>query len=192
VTTKSVSKIDHSLFTANEHALEQAFGLCPKCDAQLQLRRGKAGAFVGCSQYPQCDFSKPLHATETAEIKVIEGSHCPQCASQLVIKKGRYGLFIGCSNFPECHHIESTKQQDDVKVDCPACESGQLLKRANKFGKNFYPCNSYPKCKYALNMPPIAHPCPQCEWPLMQEKTSANGIIWQCPQRQCMHKMSPI
>jgi putative DNA topoisomerase len=187
-----VSKIDHSLFSANEHALQQAFGVCPQCQATLKVRHGKSGAFVGCSQYPECDFTKPLHENETSEIKRIEGSHCPQCSSQLCIKKGRYGLFIGCSHFPECHYIESAKQQDALNVDCPACKQGHLLKRATKFGKNFYPCDNYPKCKYALNMAPVAFTCPECEWPVMQQKGTAEGLIWQCPQKHCNHKMTPL
>ena len=110
-----MSKIDHSLFSAHEHALEEAFGLCPLCEGKLRLKHGKSGKFIGCSQYPECEYTKPLHETETTELKKIEGSHCPECEAQLAIKKGRYGLFIGCTNFPECHHIEPIKKEDDTR-----------------------------------------------------------------------------
>lgn len=184
-----MSKIDHSLFSAHEHALQEAFGPCPDCGAKLTLKRGKSGAFIGCSTYPSCEFTKPLHETETSEIKQIEGSHCPECNATLAIKKGRFGLFIGCSNFPDCHHIEPIKQQDDTHLTCPQCNSGHLVKRANKFGKNFYACNGFPKCKYAVNLPPVAHKCESCGWPIMLEKKSANGKILQCPQKSCNHKV---
>jgi putative DNA topoisomerase len=183
-----MSKIDHSLFTAQESTFEDESGPCPECGAKLHIRRGKKGPFIGCSDYPTCDFSKPLHDVDNTEITVIEGSSCPQCAANLVIRKGRYGMFIGCSNFPQCHYIESAKPQTVVPIACPSCVKGQLLKRANKFGKNFYPCDQYPVCRYALNSPPVDQVCPACQWPVMQEKKTANGIFWQCPQRKCMHK----
>ncbi len=185
-----MSKIDHSLFSAHEHALQEAFGQCPDCGEKLTLKHGKSGAFIGCSTYPKCDFTKPLHETESAEIKQIEGSHCPECNAILAIKKGRFGLFIGCSNFPQCHHIEPVKQQDDTHLNCPVCNSGHLVKRANKFGKNFYACNGFPKCKYAVNFPPVSHACDACGWPIMLEKKSASGKVLQCPQRMCNHKIN--
>ena len=33
--------------------------LCPKCGAELHLRKGKKGLFLGCSTYPACDYLKP-------------------------------------------------------------------------------------------------------------------------------------
>ena len=37
---------------------------CPKCgEGRLSLKLGKFGAFVGCSNYPDCKFTRPLVAT---------------------------------------------------------------------------------------------------------------------------------
>ncbi|MBU3003522.1 DNA topoisomerase family protein [Paraglaciecola arctica] len=182
-----MSKIDHSLFSAS--ATEQAFGPCPQCNAKLTIRRGKSGAFIGCSHYPECDFSKPLHEYESPEIKIIEGSSCPKCQSLLVIKKGRFGLFIGCSDFPECDYIQSNSNSEDTKLTCPACKKGHITKRTNKFGKSFFACDNYPKCKYLLNFPPVAHPCPKCNWPIMQQKKGASEVELICPQKQCQCKI---
>lgn len=188
-----MSKIDHSLFKANAHALEQIDDLCPKCGADLKIKHGKSGAFIGCADYPTCDYSKPLHEYESAVIKTIEGSSCPLCQASLVIKKGPYGLYIGCSDFPQCHYVESSTESQaknkDVSVSCPSCHSGHLVKRANKFGKQFYPCDKYPKCKYVVNFKPVKSSCPLCHWPIMLEKKSAKGRIHQCPQRLCGHKV---
>lgn len=182
-----MSKIDHSLFSTN--ASEQAFGPCPQCNAKLSIRRGKSGAFIGCSQYPNCDFSKPLHEYENAEIKTIDGSSCPSCESLLVIRKGRFGLFIGCSDFPTCDYIKSSNSSEDTTLTCPACEKGHITKRANKFGKSFYSCDNYPKCKYILNLPPVKHSCPECGWPIMQEKKGKVETELLCPQKQCQCKI---
>lgn len=35
-------------------------GLCPRCEGHLVLRRGKYGAFYGCSNYPTCKYTKNL------------------------------------------------------------------------------------------------------------------------------------
>lgn len=35
-------------------------GLCPRCSGQLVLRRGKYGDFYGCSNYPNCKYTKEL------------------------------------------------------------------------------------------------------------------------------------
>lgn len=31
---------------------------CPKCGAKLIKRNGKYGTFLGCSNYPKCNFTK--------------------------------------------------------------------------------------------------------------------------------------
>ncbi|TRY28930.1 topoisomerase DNA-binding C4 zinc finger domain-containing protein [Aliiglaciecola sp. M165] len=185
-----MSKIDHSLFAAHEHALEGNFGECPECNGKLAVRRGKTGAFLGCEHYPSCHFSKPLHDNHTEEIKQIEGSECPDCGKVLSIKKGRYGLFIGCSGFPDCHHIEGVKQQTDVHVHCPKCATGKLIQRTNKYGKTFYSCDAYPKCKYLLNHKPVAKSCPKCHWAVMVEKQKGEQRIFQCPQKNCLTSVS--
>ncbi len=185
-----MSKIDHSLFSAQGHGADQAFGLCPNCNAQLIIKRGKSGPFIGCSCYPECEFTKPLHEHENTEIKAIEGSSCPLCSHQLVIKKGRYGLFIGCSDFPTCNYIQSSKSAEDTKVNCPSCKNGHMTKRTSKFGKTFYSCSEYPKCKYVLNSQPTFHPCPVCGWEVAVKKKTAAGEILVCAKKLCGYKSS--
>lgn len=33
-------------------------GICPRCNGKLVERRGKNGAFIGCSSYPKCRYTK--------------------------------------------------------------------------------------------------------------------------------------
>ena len=179
-----MSKIDHSLFSAHEHALEQQYGQCPDCGKDLHVRNSKNGPFIGCIGYPECHYAKPLHDTQTTVLKVIEDSHCPECGSTMAIKKGRYGMFIGCTNFPECHHIEGTKAQQDTLVDCPKCKEGHLIDRTNKYGKRVFACNRYPQCRYVVNFAPVPEPCPACGWAIMVDK---KGQLV-CPQPLCGFK----
>lgn len=180
-----MSKIDHSLFSAHEHALADTLGDCPECGKSLHIRNSKAGPFVGCTGYPDCHFSKPLHDTQTTVLKVMDGSHCPECNSPMALKKGRYGMFIGCTQFPECHHIEPIKQQEDTKVTCPKCQRGHLIERTNKYGKRFFSCNDYPDCRYVLNFPPVQATCPECGWRVLIDKKGQQ----QCPQPTCGYKV---
>ncbi len=40
-----------------EQELKKANLICPKCNGQLVLRKGKYGQFYGCSNYPNCKFT---------------------------------------------------------------------------------------------------------------------------------------
>ena len=104
-----MSKIDHSLFSAHEHALEDNFGDCPDCGKPLHIKNSKSGPFIGCTGYPDCHFSKPLHDKQTTLLKTLDGVFCPECNGALAIKKGRFGMFIGCTDFPDCHYIAPIK-----------------------------------------------------------------------------------
>jgi hypothetical protein len=40
----------------NEKQALIASGICPRCKGKLVVRKGKYGEFLGCSNYPQCNF----------------------------------------------------------------------------------------------------------------------------------------
>ena len=170
-------------------ALDEA---CPKCTKQLTVRLGKRGRFVGCTGYPECDYTRDMN--ETAEqkaeeaVQVVEDRVCPEDGGQLVIKSGRYGKFIGCANYPKCKHIEPLEKPKDTGVACPSCKNGMLIERKSRYGKLFYSCNTYPKCTYATWNPPLNETCPKCGWPVMTIKTTKRrGIEKVCPQKECGH-----
>jgi DNA topoisomerase-1 len=61
-----------------------------------------------------------------------------------------------------------------------------MQEKKSRYGKIFYSCNRYPKCKYALWNPPKAEPCPKCQWPLTEVKTTKRfGTVQRCPQEGC-------
>ncbi len=161
---------------------------CPKCGEPLSIRLGRHGRFIGCNNYPTCDYTRDLNAdkSEKEEPQVVEGRSCPECSSPLVIKRGRYGKFIGCSSYPKCRYIEPLEKPEDTGVECPKCHQGTLLKRKSRKGKLFYSCSSYPKCDYAVWNEPVAEPCPRCGWPVLTIKTTKrNGTEKVCPQKDC-------
>jgi DNA topoisomerase-1 len=160
---------------------------CPECNSKLSIRLGRNGRFVGCTNYPECKYTRNLNddGQQTAP-EVVEGRKCPKCDSDLIIKAGRYGKFIGCSGYPGCKHIEPLEKPKDMGVECPECHSGNLIQRKSRFGKIFYSCSTYPKCTYAVWNPPLKEPCPNCNWPLLTIKvTKRRGAEKVCPQKAC-------
>ncbi|MGB8991789.1 MAG: type I DNA topoisomerase [Desulfobaccales bacterium] len=106
---------------------------CPKCGAELVVRWGKNGEFVGCSAYPQCDFTgdfsrdargriilqgleaaapaapgEPMAQAPAVQARpAATGLTCPKCNKELVVRKGRLGEFLGCSGYPKCRFTQN-------------------------------------------------------------------------------------
>lgn len=160
---------------------------CPKCGKPLTLRLGKRNRFIGCSGYPECDYTRNVDADAAEEAPaIVPDRQCPECAGALAIKAGPYGKFIGCTNYPKCKFIEPLEKPKDTGVTCPECGKGHLIERKSRYGKLFYSCNTYPKCKYAVWNPPIAEACPKCHWPVLTMKTTKRrGVEKVCPQKEC-------
>ncbi len=187
-----MSHADDPLFKQHEHALEQAYGVCPECGAELLIKRGKSGAFIGCANYPNCQYTRAVVEHQKVEDRILPGTQCPDCGHELAVKQGRYGMFIGCSNFPECHHIEHEKNidSDEISVACPSCKKGELTTKTTRHGKTFYPCSNYPKCKYAVNHQPVAGECEKCGFALLLKRQMAAGEKLQCADKKCGHFQS--
>jgi DNA topoisomerase-1 len=168
---------------------------CPKCGKPLSIRLGRRGRFIGCTTYPECDYTRSLdgETESTDEPEIVEGRTCPECDSQLVVKMGRYGKFIGCSGYPKCKHMEPLEKPADTGVKCPECDKGQMLKRKSRYGKIFYSCERYPDCKYAVWNEPVKEPCPTCNWPILTIKVTKRwGTEKVCPQKECGQKETLI
>ncbi len=77
--------------------------ICPKCgDGNLSLKIGKFGAFVGCSNYPECSYTKQLGADaldENGEAKTsgdepkLLGTD-PFTGEEITVRSGRFGPYI--------------------------------------------------------------------------------------------------
>ncbi|RYI40209.1 hypothetical protein EVY05_26260, partial [Escherichia coli] len=46
-------------------------------------------------------------------------------------------------------------------------------------------CDRYPECQFAINFKPIAGECPECHYPLLIEKKTAQGVKHFCASKQC-------
>jgi len=116
---------------------------CPECGAALLKVHGRYGAFIACSNYPECRYKERLEENEKV------GRECPKCGGELLIKRGKFGRFIACSNYPECRHTEPI-----TYGRCPRCGEGEVVERRSKKGRVFYGCSRYPECNFVSNRPP--------------------------------------
>ena len=67
---------------------------CPTCGTgKLNLKAGKFGAFVGCTNYPECRYTRPLAADSEASADRILGKD-PETDLDVVVKAGRFGPYI--------------------------------------------------------------------------------------------------
>ncbi|HYZ41311.1 MAG TPA: topoisomerase C-terminal repeat-containing protein, partial [Stellaceae bacterium] len=71
--------------------------LCPGCGAgRLSLKLGKFGAFIGCSNYPNCRYTRPLVIESEAESPAPDTALGTDPATGLPVslKKGPYGHYV--------------------------------------------------------------------------------------------------
>ncbi len=71
--------------------LEEA---CPKCGKPLSKRLGKRGSFIGCTAYPECDYTRSLGGEEdSGEARKELGTH-PESKQTVLLLRGPYGYYV--------------------------------------------------------------------------------------------------
>ena len=72
---------------------------CPLCkEGELSLKLGRHGAFVGCSRYPDCKFTRPFSADAEQDGSISPdgeelGVH-PDTGEPVLLKTGRFGPYV--------------------------------------------------------------------------------------------------
>ena len=74
--------------------------LCPACNAgRIGLKLGRHGSFIGCSNYPTCQYTRRLaiesgdQAGETLKEGMRELGHHPQTGEPITLRRGPYGIY---------------------------------------------------------------------------------------------------
>lgn len=173
---------------------------CPECGTPLNIKVGKNGHFLGCSRYPECTHTRNYIRDEKGGIQSIEppvdeisDKECEKCGKPMLIKQGRYGTFYACSGYPVCKNTQSAFSNNkavETGVNCPEkdCE-GKLVQRTSKRGKNFYGCNRFPDCTFAVWDKPVARNCPECGAMFLLEKsTKKQGVFLACHSKGCGYR----
>ncbi len=104
--TDVIDTLDQDLshfFFPNEEGAETDPRICKACDGgKLSLKLGRYGAFIGCSNYPECRYTRPLGGedSETSEEaqEVAQGPKVlgldPETETEITLRKGPYGFYV--------------------------------------------------------------------------------------------------
>ena len=99
-----IEKIDevlaYHLFPPREDGTDPR--VCPDCgNGKLSVKLGRFGAFIGCSNYPECKYTKPLIDTADEEAAATEKAPNPEDKElgelnglKIYLKKGPYGFYV--------------------------------------------------------------------------------------------------
>ncbi len=100
---------------------------CELCGSAMLHKRGRFGAFLACSTYPECKGTKPISL----------GVTCPKegCGGYLTEKRSKRGkVFYGCSNYSKTK-CDFVSWDMPIPEACPDCKAPFLVKRQLKRGE---------------------------------------------------------
>ncbi|MBB3998746.1 type I DNA topoisomerase [Aureimonas pseudogalii] len=113
---------------------------CPRCgEGKLSLKLGKFGAFVGCSNYPECGFTRQLGTNLQAEGVEGDGSNEPKTlgvdpdsSEPVTLRSGRFGPYVQRGDGKEAKRSSIPKgwQVSDIDFD----KAMQLLSLPREVG----------------------------------------------------------
>jgi len=128
---------------------------CPRCDTAMIIKLSKAGKFMSCSKFPDCQGARTILGEALKGI-VETDEDCPECSGKLVERDGRFGRFVACGKYPKCKFIkrdpEELKNQYIKKigsVDSPIAGSENLNKEQLMFERLFLALRT----SYGLEIP---------------------------------------
>ncbi len=169
--------------------VEKTDDRCPKCEAEMVVKKGRYGKFLACTKYPDCKTTRRVVEDENGKIKAAAEEKtdevCEKCGSEMLVRHGRYGKFLGCSGYPKCKNIKPIS----IGVDCPeeACDGFVVKKMFKK--RIFYGCSNYPKCRFNSKQRPINESCPSCTSPFLTECFRKEDDEFHkyigCPNKEC-------
>lgn len=93
---------------------------CPKCQAgYLVIRTAGDADFLGCSNYPTCDY-------RTNYVEILNSQiRCSSCGGYMVLRKGNLGSFYGCNYYPECKNTRQIDQEGKTALKNNSIETNK-------------------------------------------------------------------
>ncbi|MCP8939866.1 type I DNA topoisomerase [Alsobacter sp. SYSU M60028] len=96
--------------------------LCPSCNAgQLSLKLSRFGAFIGCSNYPECKYTRQLAASADASGMAGDGvlGKDPETGLDVTVRDGRFGPYVqlGEGEKPKRQSLAKGMNKDSLTLD---------------------------------------------------------------------------
>ena len=98
--------------------------LCPSCGkGQLSLKLGKFGAFIGCSNYPECKYTRVLSPSgaesegDRPGVRVL--GEDPELGEEITLRNGRFGDYVqqGEGDKPKRSSLPRGLKPEDVTLE---------------------------------------------------------------------------
>ncbi|MBP5744565.1 MAG: type I DNA topoisomerase [Oscillospiraceae bacterium] len=156
--------------------------ICDVCGSKMVKKRGRFGDFLGCSRFPECNFTKPI---------VIEmPGRCPKCGGRILKRTSRNNnVFYSCEeNKPLCSFRTEEKPEEKF---CPRC-GGEILTLTDADGKTVYACerNQQRKCDFITWDVPTKEFCPSCGKTMFKRSGRGQAKVF-CENEAC-EKFVPL
>jgi DNA topoisomerase-1 len=94
---------------------------CPACNTgQLSLKTSRFGAFIGCSNYPECRFTKPIAANDSedgGETGDRQLGTDPKTGAAVWLKNGRFGPYVEMGDGKEAKRSSLPKDWPAASMD---------------------------------------------------------------------------
>ena len=92
--------------------------LCPKCgQGRLSLRGSRNGPFIGCSNYPECTFTRRFgQPAESGEEDAVMGTD-PDSGLEVTRRTGRFGPYVQLGDGKEAKRASIPKDLPDFDLD---------------------------------------------------------------------------
>jgi DNA topoisomerase-1 len=108
--------------------------LCPACNAgRLGLKLGRHGSFIGCSNYPACQYTRRLavNAGEDGEETLKEGMRVlgrdPATGEDITVRRGPYGLYVQQGEPPPPSDDKKAKKEKPKRMSLPRGVDGETI-----------------------------------------------------------------
>jgi len=149
-TTEVIDRLEEGLSFHLFHGQDEATRVCPTCQTgRVSLKLSRFGAFLGCSNYPECRYTRPLGKEDTenpapAMEEPKEIAIDPDTGESITLRKGPYGYYLQWGD-------ESTVSAQQVVPEKETSEEGKRTKKTTKKA-------SKPKAKKAVKPKRVSLP----------------------------------
>ena len=105
--TEVIEKLEEDLDRYLFQGVQKEQRVCPLCSqGHVSLKLGRFGAFLGCSNYPECKYTRPIGQGNDAssesrpDSEPVEIGNDPDTNEAITLRKGPYGAYLQWDPLP--------------------------------------------------------------------------------------------
>lgn len=139
-TTEVIDRLEHDLSFHLFHGEDETTRVCPTCQTgRISLKLSRFGAFLGCSGYPDCRYTRPLsvNADEAAAVSPEEPKEIgsdPATDEAITLRKGPYGYYLQWGDETTVS-AQKPSRKNKKEEELPKKDKGTKKKKAAKSAK---------------------------------------------------------